>query len=60
MFVHLMFMSILLFVMYGFLAINLVFNVDFFASYRGFIGRKVNDDVKVLGEHMNTHVKVCG
>jgi hypothetical protein len=53
-------MSILLFVMYGFLAINLVFNVDFFASYRGFIGRKVNDDVKVLGEHMNTQVKVCG
>jgi hypothetical protein len=46
--------------MYGFLAINLVLNVDFFASYHGFIVRKINDDVKVLGEHMNTQVKVCG
>ncbi len=60
MFVHLMLISILLFVMYGFLAINLVLNVDFFASYHGFIVRKINDDVKVLGEHMNTQVKVCG
>jgi hypothetical protein len=60
MFVHLMLISILLFVMYGFLTINLVFNVDLFASYHGFIVRRINDDVKVLGEHVNTQVKVCG
>jgi hypothetical protein len=60
MFVHLMLISILLLVMYLFLMINLVFNVDFFASYHGFIVRKINDNVKVLNEHMNTQVKVCG
>ncbi len=60
MFVHFMLISILLFVMYGFLTINLAFNVDLFASYHGFIVRRISDDVKVLGEHVNTQVKVCG
>jgi hypothetical protein len=46
--------------MYGFLTINLAFNVDLFASYHGFIVRRISDDVKVLGEHVNTQVKVCG